>query len=515
MTSAVAPAPTRTGRALATVCGVLFLTFLDTTIVAVTLGDVQSDLHAGVTALQWVVNAYALVFASLMLTGGSLGDRLGRKRVMLVGLGVFAAGSLLGALASSVGVLLAARAVMGVGAAASEPGTLSVIRHLYPQPRARARAIGAWAAVCGLALAFGPIAGGTLVGVGGWRAVFWFNLAVGVLLLAAAARLVPESADPRPGGVDVPGFLLGAVALAAVIFAVIGGEDAGYRAGWVVALFAVGAIALPAFLLVESRSRAPMLDPRYFRLPGFSGPLVVAFAVYFGVFSIFFFTALYLEVVVGYSGYRTAGQFAPMAVAMVGGSLLTGRWVARSGGRIPMVTGCLLAAAGILLTERYLGRDDPFDPLLLSLGVAGLGFGIAVVPVTSAVLGVVPAQRSGMAASATNTSRQLGAVFGTAILGSIVNAHLTSDLSARLGQLNIPANFQSIVIDAVERGTVPSAGSGGAAAASAAFGPIVQQVIDAAYAAFRAGLHTSLLSSAALIVAAAAVALLTVRSDAT
>ncbi len=245
MTSAVAPAPTRTGRALATVCGVLFLTFLDTTIVAVTLGDVQSDLHAGVTALQWVVNAYALVFASLMLTGGSLGDRLGRKRVMLVGLGVFAAGSLLGALASSVGVLLAARAVMGVGAAASEPGTLSVIRHLYPQPRARARAIGAWAAVCGLALAFGPIAGGTLVGVGGWRAVFWFNLAVGVLLLAAAARLVPESADPRPGGVDVPGFLLGAVALAAVIFAVIGGEDAGYRAGWVVALFAVGAIALP------------------------------------------------------------------------------------------------------------------------------------------------------------------------------------------------------------------------------------------------------------------------------
>src|SRR6266536_3523455 len=279
MTSAVAPAPTRTGRALATVCGVLFLTFLDTTIVAVTLGDVQSDLHAGVTALQWVVNAYALVFASLMLTGGSLGDRLGRKRVMLVGLGVFAAGSLLGALASSVGGLL-----------------------------------------------------------------------------AAAARLVPESADPRPGGVDVPGFLLGAVALAAVIFAVIGGEDAGYRAGWVVALFAVGAIALPAFLLVESRSRAPMLDPRYFRLPGFSGPLVVAFAVYFGVFSIFFFTALYLEVVVGYSGYRTAGQFAPMAVAMVGGSLLTGRWVARSGGRIPMVTGCLLAAAGILLTARYLGR---------------------------------------------------------------------------------------------------------------------------------------------------------------
>ncbi len=484
------------GRALGTICAVLFITFLDTTVVSVTLGAVQSDLQVGVVALQWVVNAYALVFASLMLTAGTLGDRFGRKKVMLGGLAVFAAGSLLGALAPNVGVLIAARAVMGLGAAASEPGTLSVIRHVYPDQRSRAWAVGVWAAVCGLALAFGPVVGGVLVGIG--------------VLLVLAVAFVPESSDPQPGRLDLPGFVLGALALSAGIYAVIGGENAGYTAAWVVVLFVVSGLAVLAFVAVERRSPAPMLDLRYVRQPAFSGPLVVAFALYFGVFSIFFFTALYLQEVVGYSGYRTAVQFVSMAATMIVGSLLTGRWVARVGPRVPMATGCLLAAVGIVASEHYLGHPNPFGDLLVSLGLAGLGFGIAVVPVTSAVLGLVPPERSGMAASATNTSRQLGAVFGTAILGAIVNAHLTSDLAGRLNQLGIPANFQAIVIDAIEKGTVPG---GAPASATAAYGPIVQQVINAAYGAFRAGLHVALLGSAVLIAGAALVTLVTVRQD--
>jgi EmrB/QacA subfamily drug resistance transporter len=487
-------------RALTVLCCVAFLTFLDTTIVAVALGDVQEDLHAGVTQLQWVVNGYALTFAALMLTGGTLGDRFGRKRLMLGGVVLFALASLLGSLATSSEVLIAARGLMGVGAAASEPGTLSILRQLYPDRRERARAVGTWAAVTGVALAAGPVVGGALVGATGWRAVFWFNVAFAVALVPLTLRFVPESSDPEGSRLDLAGVVLGIVALGAVTFAIIEGETAGFTTSWILALFAVAAAALVAFLVAEWRSPAPMLDLRFFREPAFGGALAVAFALYFGIFSIFFFTALYLEEVVGYSGFRAAAVFAPMAVALVAGSQAGGRWAARSGPGAPMAGGCLVAAAGILLTVRFLPAHPSFGPLAAGLAVAGIGFGIAVVPVTSAVLSVVPAEHSGMAASATNTTRQLGAVFGVAVLGALVNAHLTSDLADRLRALGIPANFQSIVIDAIKTGTIPSGGN--APASSAGYGPIVNKVIDAAYGAFHSGLRTALLTSAALILVA-------------
>lgn len=486
--------------ALTVVTAVLFVTFLDTTIVSVSLGDIQSDVHAGVVSLQWVVNAYTLVFASLMLTAGSLGDRWGRKWVMVAGLVIFCAGSLISALAGTVSVLIAGRGVMGLGAAASEPGTLSVIRHIFPDRRERARALGAWAAVSGLALAAGPVIGGLLVGAFGWRAVFWFNLAVGVLVLAAALRYVPESADPQPGPVDIPGFLLGATFLGCVIYAGISGEDVGYSAVSVIVLFVIGGVAGLGFQAVEMRARNPMFDFAYLKRPLVRSALIVAFAVYFGIFSIFFFTALYLQEVVSYSGWRIAGVFAPMAAAIILGALASGFWVASRGSRTPMIAGCLLGAAGLLLTRQFLGVTVHFTPLALSLMVAGLGFGIAVVPLTSAVLSGVPAEHSGMAAAATNTMRQIGAVVGVAALGSLVNSFLNSDLTSRLNQLNIPANFQSIVIDAIETGNVPA---GGDQAASAAYGPIVNQVINATYAAFHRGLEVALLVSGIMILLAA------------
>ena len=498
-------------RALSAVCAVLFLTFLDMTIVSVALGDVQSSLHAGVTSLQWLVNAYALLFASLMLTAGTLGDRFGRKRLMVGGVIIFAAGSLLGALAPGVGVLIGARAIMGIGAAASEPGTLSVLRHIFPEQRARARAVGTWAAVTGLALAFGPVVGGALVGAAGWRGVFWFNVAFSVVLVPITIRLVPESSDPEAARLDLPGLLLGATAVGAAVFAIIAGETSGYTTAWIDTLFAIAAIAAVAFVFVELRTEAPMLNLRYFRLPAFSGALAVAFALYFGIFSIFFFTALYLEEVAGYSGYRAAGAFAPMATALIGGSLLSGRWVALSGPRLPMISGCVVAAAGILLTEQSLPAHPSFGPLAISLAVAGFGFGIAVVPVTTSVIGLVPPEHSGMAASATNTSRELGAVFGVAVLGALVNAHLTTDLSHRLHVLGIPPNFQSIVINAVETGTIPSGGK--LPGNATGYGPIVEHVISAAYGAFHSGLTTALLISAALILVAAAVSALTAERN--
>jgi EmrB/QacA subfamily drug resistance transporter len=483
----------------------LFLTFLDTTIVSVTLADVQSDLHAGVSQLQWVVNGYALVFASLMLMAGALSDRFGRKRLLLIGLGIFAAGSLIAALAPDPATLIAGRAVMGTGAAASEPGTLSILRHLYPERRTRARALGAWAAVSGLALATGPVLGGVLVGVGSWRSVFWFNLAAGFVLVVAAQRTLPESADPSGRHLDLGGFLLGGVSIASLTFAIIVGETTGYAYPPVVVLFAAGGVCALGFLLAERAAAAPMLDLRYFRSPPFSGALAVAFALFFGIFSIFFFAALYLQVVVGYSAYRIAVEFLPMAVAMIVASVLAGRWVSMAGPRIPMASGVAFAGAGVLLSDLVLSSSKPSLWLVATLAMAGIGFGTSVVPVTSVALGVVPPQRSGMAASATNTSRELGAVFGVAVLGALVNGHLSHDLALRLHALGIPSAFNAIVIGAIETGGVSSS-SAEAKRASKVYGSIVDKVIHAAYGAFHSGLEVALLAAGVAILAASVIA---------
>ena len=479
----------------------LFVTFLDTTVVSVALGDIRHELSTDVMLLQWVVNAYTLVFAGLMLAGGSLGDRWGRKRVMIAGLVIFCAGSVISAMADSVPVLIAGRAVMGLGAAASEPGTLSVLRHIFPNDRARAKAVGVWAAVSGLALAAGPVLGGELVHAYGWRSIFWFNLSIGAVALVAALWSVPESADPRPGPIDWAGMLLGAVFLGAVIYAVTAGEDRGYSAPSVIALFVLGAIAFAGFVIVETRSRAPVLDFRYLRPPAVRGALVVAFAVYFGVFSIFFFTALYLQVMRSYSASHTATVFAPMAVAIVVGSLAAGFWAARRGARALMILGCVVGAGGILLTRQALDGTLHDGSLSAAMAVAGFGFGLAVVPLTSAVLSGVPAEHSGMAAAVTNTMRQVGAAVGVAVLGALVNSTLTSDLTTRMNQLGLPTPLQPNAIDAVERGRIPH---GVNLTPYLKYLSKISDVLNTGKTAFHHGLDTALLVSAILILVAAA-----------
>ncbi len=494
------------GLALAALCTLLFLTFLDNTVVSVALGDVQASLHAGVTDLQWVVGAYALTFASIMLACGMIGDELGRKKVMLTGAGVFCAGSALCALAPDVQVLIAGRAVMGLGAAASEPGTLSMLRHLFPDERARSRAIGVWAATSGLALAAGPVVGGILVGVWSWRGIFWFNLAFGLAALVVAAVILPESADPAAARVDTAGTLLGAGALAAFVFAIINSESARFGSAEVISLLCVSAVLLVAFIWRERRAEYPLLDLRFLRVPQFITSNIVAFCSYFSTFAIFFFTALYLAEVAGASGYRLAVVFLPMTVLMIASSLLAGRWTVRAGPRWSITIGCLLFAAGLFLTDGYLSPHPHYAPLMAALALAGIGIGTTVVPVTSSALSAVPPERSGMAASATNTSREIGALTGVAVLGSLVISRLHSSLTVQLNHLGIPAQFQTLVINAIETGQIPQNTS-----AYAGYGKIVQEVIGAAYASFHDGLHAALYVSAGLALAAGLLAFFTLR----
>jgi EmrB/QacA subfamily drug resistance transporter len=504
--------PRRAGRpvALAALCTLLFLTFLDNTVVSVALGSVQTDLHASVSALQWVVGAYALVFASVMLACGMIGDEFGRKKVMLSGAAVFCGGSIVCATAPNVSVLIAGRAIMGLGAAASEPGTLSMLRHLYTDSASRNRAIGVWAAVSGLSLALGPIVGGILVGLWSWRGIFWFNLFFGSAALVVAMLVLPENSDPDAHRVDTAGTFLGAAALGSLVFAVIIAETAGFDAPQVLALFALSAAMTAAWLWWENRASHPLFDLRYLRVAGFTVPNIAAFCTYFATFAIFFFTALYLGEVVGDSGYQIALVFLPMTVLMIGSSLLAGRLTGVVGVRWLVLVGCLVFALGLVLANANLNPHPDYLPLAGALALAGAGIGTTVVPITSSTLASVPPERSGMAASATNTSREVGAVTGVAVLGALVNSRLQSDLTTRLRHLHIPVNFQSIVIRAVETGGVPSNGKS-AGAAAAGQGSIVQEVINAAYSAFHAGLHDALYVSALLVLGAGLLSAATLR----
>jgi MFS family permease len=266
----------------------------------------------------------------------------------------------------------------------------------------------------------------------------------------------------------------------------------------VVTLFAVGLVLVPVFAHAERRAAAPMVALAEVRRPTVAAALTVAFAVYFGIFALFFFTALYLDAVLGYSGWRLAGVFGPLAATLILGSLAAGRWVGRRGPRAPMVTGCLVAAVGMLLTRAVLDARPAFAALAGSLAVAGLGIGTAVVPVTAAVLGEIPARHSGMAASATNTARQLGAVFGIAALGALVNASLTGELSQRLARAGYGRDLRDLVIGAIENG-------GGAAGGInlQRLPPFLQPLVDAAASSFLTGLRASLLVAAVAITAAA------------
>jgi EmrB/QacA subfamily drug resistance transporter len=488
--------------ALAVLCTLLFLTFLDSTIVSVVLGDVQSSLHADIADLQWVVCAYTLTFASIMLACGMIGDELGRKKVMLAGVGVFCAGSVLCALAPNPQVLIAGRAVMGLGAAASEPGTLSMLRQLFPDAKERSRAIGVWAATSGFALAAGPLIGGILVGVWNWRAIFWFNLAFGLAILIVAAIVIPESADPSAARVDTAGTLLGAGALGTLVFGIIDAETAGFASSVVIVLFCVTVVLLVAFALWERRAAYPLLDLRYFRVPAFTTGNIAAFCTYFATFAIFFFTALYLVEVSGASGYKLALVFLPMTVLMIVASLLAGRWTAVVGPRWSIALGCLLFTGGLLLTSVYLKPHPDYVPLVLALALAGIGIGTTVVPITSAVMSAVPAERSGMAASMANTSRVIGAATGVAVLGSLVNSQLSTRLVSQMNHIGVPKGFQQEVITALETAQIPK---------TIAFGEIEQEVINAAYTAFQDALQVALYLSAALAFAAGVLAVFNLR----
>ena len=428
-----------------------FTATLDNTVVAVALRDIQADLGAGVAQLQGVVTAYTVALAALLLTGGTLADVAGRRRVLLFGLGIFAAASAGCALADSPQALIAARAVQGVGAALVLPGGLAVLAAAYPEPGPRARAVGIWAATGASALVAGPVVGGLLVAASGWPAVFWVNLplcALVALVVAFAPAGPPPSRDRR---LDLPGQALAAVGLAAGTYAVVlAGRDG---LGTPVAVAGVvSALALVGFVAVERRTADPVLPLALLRQRAFVGATVGAFAASLAVFVLLVFLSLFLQLVEQREALSSAVRLLPLTVALVVVAPLAGRWAARRGPRPPVVLGLGLSAVGVALTGLRLQQAMPDLELALLLGLCGIGIGLTTAPVVTASLDAVARTRSGLAAASVNVARELGGVVAVAGLGALVVARLGADLTSRLLGLGVPDGRSAVLVDALLRG---------------------------------------------------------------
>ncbi len=432
-----------------------FTATLDNTVVAVALRDIQADLGAGVAQLQGIVTAYTVALAALLLTGGTLADVLGRRRVFVTGLAVFAAASAACALADSSTSLIAARAVQGVGGALVLPGGLAVLAAAYPEPGPRARAVGLWAATGATALVAGPIVGGLLVATSGWPAIFWVNvpLCAAVALVVAFAPAGPPPARDRR--LDLPGQAFAALGLAAATYAVVlGGRDGLGRP--VVLAAAVAVVSLGAFAVVERRTPDPVLPLTLLRRRGFVGATVGAFAASLAVFVLLIFVALFLQLVQQRDALPSALRLLPLTVALVVTAPVAGRWAAARGPRQPVVVGLVLTAVGVGLTGIRLDKQIADGELLVLLALCGLGIGLTTAPVVTASLDAVTRTRSGLAAATVNVARELGGVVAVAGLGAVVVARLGSDLLARLLGLGVPGDSASALVEALLRGASPT-----------------------------------------------------------
>ncbi|MDT4912746.1 MAG: hypothetical protein QOC66_1874 [Pseudonocardiales bacterium] len=420
---------------LAICCLSLLIVGMDNTIVNVGLRTIQDELHTSLTDLQWIIDAYTVVLASLLMLSGSLADRFGRRRVFQIGLTVFTLGSLLCSVAPSLGWLVAFRTMQAVGGSMLNPVAMSIITNVFTEPRERARAIGVWGGVIGLSLGLGPIVGGALIGSVGWRAIFWINVPVGVLAFALAALFVPESRAPHARRLDPFGQVLVIILLGGLTFSIIEGPRAGWvsaQTGIALGLAVVAAVALGRY---EPRRREPLIDLRFFRSVPFTGATAIAVCGFAAFSGFLFLTSLYLQEVRDLSPLAAGCSFLPLAVMTLALAPLSGRLVGTRGPRLPLLlAGGLLTLGGLLLLS--LSADESYVWLIASFAVFAAGFALLNAPITNTAVSGMPREQAGVAAAVASTSRQVGAALGVAIVGSV----LTTGLSGPLRTGFVPAS---------------------------------------------------------------------------
>ncbi|HEX5333080.1 MAG TPA: MFS transporter [Cellulomonas sp.] len=497
-----APDARRRQLILSTLCLALFMSMLDNVVVSNALPSISTDLHAGMIDLQWVMEGYSLVFASLLLLGGTLGDRLGRRRLFLVGLTLFTGGSLVCALAGTLPILMTGRVVQGVGAALLTPQSLAVLRVTFLSEVERARAIGTWSGVSALGLALGPAIGGPLVTAFGWASAFWINVPVGVAALALGARVLPHD-DGHHGRIDLLGQVIGTAGVAGAVFALIEAPSRGWSSPTVLGSATLAVVGFALFVPVELRAERPMLDVRLFRDRIFAGAAFAGFVVSFGMFGVLSYLGLYMQSVLGWSAAAAGIASLPSTGVIMIAAPVASRMAARWGARLPLVIGLSLCATGVAILSRV-DATASYADFWWALPLIGTGMGMSFSPITIAVMGRVPAARAGMASATTNATRELGGVAGIAIMGSLITARLASVLPSRLAAAGVPADVARRVVD-----TATAGGAGGIASSR----DVPHAISWSMAVSFTDGLQLALMVAAVVLVLGAVAVFVQMRPE--
>jgi EmrB/QacA subfamily drug resistance transporter len=452
----------RRWQALAVLALSLLVVSLDNTILNVALPTVREELDAGSSQLQWIVDSYLLVFTGLLLAAGSLGDRFGRRRMLFAGLGVFGLGSLMGALSSSSTELIAARAVMGVGAAAIMPATLSILTNIFPADE-RPKAIAVWAATAGMGIAIGPISGGLLLEHFAWSSIFLVNLPVVAVALIAGALLIPESRDPASPRLDYPGIGLSIAGLTLIVWALIEAPEHGWTSATTLIAGAIGTAILAAFAAWELRARQPMLDVSVFRNLRFSAASIAITFVFFALMGVMYFLTTYLQSVMGYTPLQAGVRMLPVAIGVILAARLSVVLAARFGTKVVVTAGlgviavALGAFTSVAVDTEYLWR------IAGALGILGIGMGLTMAPATEAIMGSLPKEHAGIGSAMNDVVRELGATLGVAVLGSIVSTSYAAGVDDAAAGL--PDSPGEAVVDSVGGAHEVAAELGGGAGA--------------------------------------------------
>jgi EmrB/QacA subfamily drug resistance transporter len=416
---------------LAICCMSLLLVGMDNTIVNVALPSIRRDLNASVSGLQWVIDAYTVVLASLLILAGSTGDRLGRRRIFQTGLVLFTLGSLACSVAPNLSWLVGFRMIQAVGGSMLNPVAMSIIVNIFTEPKQRARAIGVWGGVVGISMGIGPIAGGVLTDAIGWRSIFWINVPIGIAAFVLAAIFVPESRAPRPRRLDPVGQVLVIVALISVTYAIIDAPRAGWSAPVIWSLFGVAAAAVVGLVYYEPRRVDPLIELRFFRSVPFTGATAIAVCAFAAFGGFLFLNTLYLQDVRGLSALRAGLCLAPMAAMTAVFAPLSGRIVGARGPRLPLLIAGVAMSLGALALTRV-GPDSGYGWLIGAYLVFAVGFGMVNAPITNTAVSGMPRAQAGVAAAIASTSRQVGITLGVAVVGSVVSAQFSGAAAASL-----------------------------------------------------------------------------------
>jgi EmrB/QacA subfamily drug resistance transporter len=479
---------------LATLNVSLFIIIMDNTILNVALPTLARDLHATASELQWIVDSYVLVFAGLLLSAGALGDRFGRRGALSSGLGIFTVGSIVAMHVDSGSMLIAARAVMGVGGALIMPATLSILTNVFTDPKERAKAIAMWAGVGGLAVAFGPVMGGFLLEHFSWGSVFAVNVPIALLALSAGRFLVPTSRDPETPPLDIPGALLSIAALGSLVWAIISAGEAGWTSTSVLSGFAIAAITSAAFFAWERRTEHPMLDMTFFQNARFTAASVGVMLAYFALFGSMFLLSQLLQFVLGYSALDAGVRLLPFALSMAVFSPLSTKLDERFGTKVVVAGGMGTVALALLWLAT---RSDGSTYVAYLPGMLLMGTGVALTwaPTTESIMGSLPAAKAGVGSAVNDTVREVGGALGVAVLGSIMASQYAGAISSTTA--GMPVDVAHAAGDSLGGAVVVAQQVGGTTGAA---------LLDAARAAYLNGFGLALTVAAVVAAAGAAVA---------